>query len=164
MAFAENTVRDLLRAIEHDQWRWVDQLLAEDLTVRGWTPDLLNKEQFVRIFGGLRHACPDLRFDFRDLLVLPNGGVWLTTSLRGTHRAPLTIGEHIATLPTNKSFQLPDEHPLFHVVDGVVTAISVDPVPSGGLSGVFAQLGLSSPFLPMLPLVQPGGSEPERRG
>lgn len=156
MAIPIDVARDFYRALQIGQMQWAERLLAEDFEARGLAHEVLDKERFLEVFESLHQAMPDLFFDAREFQQLHHG-VWLATTIKGTHTRHLFLPEIGSIEPTGLCVQLPDEHPLLTIEDGEIVRLSLDPVPGGGLSGLFDQLGIESPFRPLLP--GPGSEE-----
>jgi hypothetical protein len=150
MVMPIDLARDFYRALQSGQMQWAERLLSDDFEARGLTDHVLEKARFLEIIEGLHKAMPDLSFDARDFQQLHHG-VWLATSIKGTHTRPLFLPEIGAIEATGLFVHLPDEHPLLIMDDDAIVRMTIDPVPGGGLAGIFDQLGVESPFRPLLP-------------
>ncbi|MFU8803011.1 MAG: ester cyclase [Bradymonadaceae bacterium] len=155
MAIPIDVARDFYRALQSGQMQWAERLLSNDFEARGLVGEPLDKEHFLDLMESLHRAMPDLAFDARDFQQLYHG-VWLTTTIKGTHTETLFLPETGPIEATGLCVELPDEHPLLTIEDGEIVRVSADPVEGGGLVGIFDQLGIESPYRPLLP---PAGGE-----
>ncbi len=151
---AIDTVRAFMLALETRDFEKASTYLVEDFIFRGWTPQPLDKEQFISVMGGLKAGIPNLTYHFhtergeRDLLELDTqvkGVVQLTGSQTDGFILP-PLG--LPPIPQmGRTISLPEEHWNYTVQNDQIVQIAVERVAGGGIQGLLQQLGVDVPII-----------------
>ncbi|MFL5625452.1 MAG: hypothetical protein ACJ788_07625 [Ktedonobacteraceae bacterium] len=151
---AIDTVRDFMLALEARDFEKASRYLAEDFIFSGWTPQPLDREQFISVMGGLKAGIPNLTYHFhterggRDLLELNTqvrGVVQLTGHQANAFNLPPLSLPPIPQM--GKTISLPEERWNYTVQNDQIMQIAVERVAGGGIQGLLQQLGIDAPII-----------------
>jgi predicted ester cyclase len=139
-------LKAVFAAFEARDAKKVDELLANDFTISGPTPEPIGKPAFVGLQLGLVAAMPDWKFNASDFKE-EGDKVLVKLHISGTQTAalsipPLGIQSFAAS---GKHVQLPYEQLTVTIKNGKVTRLDVGHVDGGGVPGVLAQIGAPVP-------------------
>ena len=123
------------------------QYMTDDFVFEGWTPQALNKGEFLALQSELHAAMPDYAFNLSDVHQ-QNGIVGALIQISGTHTHTLSLPMFgIPLVPYTGTFViLPQEHVEFKLADNKVARMRVETVPGGGLAGLLQQLDTELPL------------------
>ncbi|HYL44643.1 MAG TPA: nuclear transport factor 2 family protein [Ktedonobacteraceae bacterium] len=151
---ALDTVRTFMLALEARDFAKASTYLAEDFIFSGWTPQPLDREQFITVMSGLKAGIPNLTYHFhtehkgRDLLELDTqvrGAVQITGNQTDSFILP-PLG--LPPIPQMaRAVSLPEEHWNYTVQKDQIAQISVERVAGGGIQGLLQQLGIDAPII-----------------
>ena len=151
---ALDTVRAFMLALEARDFEKASTYLAEDFIFSGWTPQPLDREQFISVMGGLKAGIPNLTYNFhtehqgRDLLELDTqvrGAVHITGRQTDSFILP-PLG--LPPIPQmGRAVSLPEEQWNYTVQKDQIAQISVERVAGGGIQGLLQQLGVDVPII-----------------
>ena len=140
-----DVVNQWLAAVEAGDWNTAASLLAEDMVFEGPVPEPVGKAQFVGLQSALVAGIPDWSFNPTDISA-QGDQVFLTNHISGTQTGTLNLPMLPAPIPpTGRSFQLGAEPVVVTIRDGLVTRISAQSGPQGGVMGILMQLGVELP-------------------
>ena len=150
---AAEIVTAFMEALEAKEFDKGATYLSDDFQFTGSTPQLLNKDQFIRLSSELAEGMPNLSYHFHDLQEveeqLEGNRERATIQITGTQvnsfeLVPLSL----PTIPeTGLPVSLPEAHWEYLVRGDTITAIDVEQVPGGGISGMLQQLGIDIPII-----------------
>jgi hypothetical protein len=124
------------------------QYMTDDFVFEGWTPQALNKGEFLALQSELHAAMPDYAFNLSNMCE-QNGVVRALMQITGTQTHPLNLPMFGIRVPyTGVSVILPQEHVEFVRKDGKVAQMRVESVAGGGLVGLLQQIGTQLPLSP----------------
>lgn len=139
-------VRKVLMLVETGYFRQASVHLADDFRLSGPLPGPLDKAGFLDLMQSLLGAFPDWKFRVAD--VRGEDGVQrLKLHIKGTNTGRIdvpSLGIHDVA-PTGKHIELPEEPCEARLSGGKLSSLKIDPVPGGGMQGLFAQLGMELP-------------------
>lgn len=151
---ALDTVRTFMLALEARDFAKAGTYLARDFIFSGWTPQPLNREQFITVMSGLKAGIPNLTYHFhtehkgRDLLELDTqvrGAVQITGNQTDSFILP-PLG--LPPIPQMaRAVSLPEEHWNYTVQKDQIAQISVERAAGGGIQGLLQQLGIDAPII-----------------
>lgn len=151
MASADE-VRALLDAFATGNATQLGSSLADDFTFSGPVPVPLNKQQFIGLSQAIAAGVPNWSFNISDIQIQGDSAV-VTVAVSGDQTGTLenVIPGVPPIPPTGKHFQLPTEHITTTFRGQQVASVRVDPVPGGGIPGMYAQIGHPLPMPPNAP-------------
>jgi len=151
---AAEIVTAFMEALEAKEFDKAATYLSDDFQFTGSTPRTLNKDQFIRVSSELAEGMPDISYHFHDLQEVEEqqgegNRERATIQISGTQvnsfeLVPLSL----PTIPeTGLPVSLPEAHWEYLVRGDTITAIDVEQVPGGGISGMLQQLGINIPII-----------------
>jgi len=143
---AMDIVKAGLAAVEANDFKKLEGLLADDMVFAGPVPEPVGKHEFVGLQSLLLAAMPNWKFNAKDFK--ENGDVvTVTLQVTGTHTAELSLPmPGMPKIPaTGMKVSLPSEASTFTVKNGKITRLDVAPTPGGGVPGILSQLGVPMP-------------------
>jgi len=143
-------VQTFITALQAGDMETAAQYMTDDFVFEGWTPQALNKGEFLALQSELHAAMPDYAFNLSDMRE-QNGVVRALMQITGTQTRPLNLpmfGIHVPY--TGVSVILPQEHVEFVLADGKVAQMRVETKPGGGLAGLLQQIGAELPLSPQV--------------
>jgi hypothetical protein len=138
---ATETVQTFITALQSGDMDLAAQYMMDDFVFEGWTPQALNKGEFLALQSGLHAAMPDYAFNLSDTRE-EDGAVDAFIQLSGTHTQTLSLPMFgVPLVPyTGISVGLPQTRTRFTVTDGKVARMQVERLPGGGLNGLLQQI------------------------
>lgn len=140
-----NVFMDALEAKDFDT---ASSYLADDFLFSGWTPQPLDRAQFITVMGGLKEGIPNLAYNFhtvRDVQdVRQESRVKATVQMMGTQTESFILPP-LGTPPIPQmagSISMPDEQWNYTLENGKIARIVVGHVAGGGIQGLLHQLGV----------------------
>jgi hypothetical protein len=127
--------------------------LSDDFIFSGFTPQPLDKSQFLKVMAELKSGMPNLVFHLHDVHEVQEKEqtvrVEATTQITGTQTAGFILPPlSLPPIPQlGESVSLPEEHWRYVIRDNKITRIIVDRVPGGGIGGLLHQLGVDVPII-----------------
>src|SRR5947209_19792264 len=146
-------VKDFMIALESKDFDTVASCLSDDFVFSGWTPQPLDKDQFMTVMGGLKAGFPNLLYHFhtvKDVRDLEQeDSVKAAIQMTGTQTdgfilPPLSLPP-ISQMA--RTVSLPEEQWSYTLQDGKIVRIMVHRVPGGGIQGLLHQLGIDVPII-----------------
>jgi hypothetical protein len=140
-------VQTFITALQSGDMDLAAQYMTDDFVFEGWTPQPLNKGEFLALQSELHAAMPDYAFNVSEVHE-QNGVVSALMQITGTHTQTLSLPMFgIPLVPYTGTFVvLPQEHVQFVMADGKVAQMRVETVPGGGLAGLLQQLDTELPL------------------
>lgn len=139
-----DTVKNMLQELASDNPWNAGTYLTDDFTFSGPVPTPVGKTEFLEFHAGLKKGFPDWQFNLKD--VQEKGGlVTGAVQIRCTHTAALTLPGLPTVAATGKKIQLPREAFTCSFEGNRISEFKVDKVASGGIQGIYAQLGVNLP-------------------
>ncbi len=147
MSILTDTVNDMLAALEADNIDAAGQKLDSNFFFGGWTPETLDKGQFLGLMHQLKMGVPDLAFNVQGLSEIENtntaqGTMHITGTQTGTLN--LSVLRIPPVQPTQRKVSMPAESVVLTVENGLITRMTITPVAGGGIQGFLHQLGASA--------------------
>lgn len=147
MTTATETVRDFMMALEGAQFATAKEYLAESFTFGGWTPQPLNREDFITVMSGLKSALPNLSYHFRGARELEEkeqesaetGSVQITGKQENALNLPPLSLPPIPQMAN--SVALPPTRWYFTLQNQLIARITVEHVHGGDFHALLNQLG-----------------------
>ena len=140
----ETVLKECYAAFEASQFDKAAGYFADNFVLTGPTPQPVGKKEFVGLQTGLIQGIPDWKFNAHNF---QTQGDTVTVVMQITGTQTRTISAPMPGLPdvpvTGKHFKLPEEPSRVTVKDGKITSFTSEPVPGGGVMGIFQQLGVS---------------------
>ena len=146
-------VNDFMVALESKDFDTAASYLSDDFVFSGWTPQPLDKDQFMTVMGELKAGIPNLSYHFhtvrdvRDLVQESN--VKAAIQMTGTQTDSFILPPlGLPPIPQMaRSVSLPEEHWDYTLQNGKIVKITVQRVPGGGIQGLLRQLGIELPII-----------------
>lgn len=144
-------VQTFITALQWGDMEVAVSRMADDFVFSGWTPQPLDKGEFLAMQSELKDAMPDYLFHLSDVQERDNG-VEALIQITGTHMRDLSLPTFGLPLIryTGIDVSLPQVHINFSVADDKIKEMLVESVPGGGLTGLLQQIGTELPVLPRL--------------
>ena len=143
---AMEIVKAGLAAVEANDFKKLEGMLADDMVFAGPVPKPVGKHEFVGLQSLLLAAMPNWKFNPKDFK--ENGDVvTVTLQVTGTQTGELSLPmPGMPKIPASgKKVSLPSEASTFTVKNGKITRLDVASTPGGGVPGILAQLGVPMP-------------------
>ncbi len=149
---AKDTVEQLIKALEAQEWQTAATLLSDDFAEGGTLPgEAQSREDYLTAQKAIATAFPDWHYTVSDVQEQGNTvTLWLAGS--GTHTGELVppIPAMPAIPASGKLVTLPADHAEFMLKGGQITALRLETPLGGGLDGILEQIGA-------VPLMEMGG-------
>jgi len=139
-------VKQVVGAIEAQNWSGVRALLTDDFKFSGAVPEPISAEQWIGVHRALAAAMPDLRLNYvpsKSNGSHTHGTVKITGTHKGEFNLPVPGVPRVAA--TNHAIANPTESIEVTVKGGKVSEWQVEPLSNGGLSGILSQMGVALP-------------------
>jgi SnoaL-like domain len=137
-----------ITALQAGDMELAAQNMTDDFVFEGWTPQALNKGEFLALESQLHAAMPDYAFNLSNIRE-QNGVVRAFMQITGTQTHPLNLPMFGISVPyTGVYVILPQEQVEFVLTDGKLARMRVESVPGGGLAGLLQQIGAELPLSP----------------
>ena len=150
---ATETVRNFINAIEANETETASNALADNCLFTGWTPQPLNKKQFLSVISELKVGIPGLMFNLHNLDEHDdiNQGAVVTGNIQIAGYQSDSFEIPTLSLPIipqmGRSVSLPVEDVSFVVQNEQVARMIVKHTRGGGMEGLLHQLGTDSPII-----------------
>ena len=135
--------KETIIALESDDREAASSHLADDFTYSGMGARRLDKQEFLSLMHQLTMAIPDWSFHISDIRKVDNV-VYLKTHVTGTQMNELDL--NFMDLPIvqgeDTAIRMPEETVELVFKGGKIVQMNVEPVPGGGLPGLYKQLGV----------------------
>lgn len=143
---AQEITKQVLRAIEDQDWESAQALLANDFTFSGAVPQPISGPEWLGVHRALANAMPDIRFNY-----VATGGedgtAQGTVTLTGTNTGELALP--IPGLPrvpaTGRKIANPKERVWVKARGNKLINYEVEQLPDGGVLGILKQMGVTAP-------------------
>ena len=150
---ATETVRNFINALEANETETVTNALADNFMFSGWTPQPLNKKQFLSMISELKEGIPGLMFNLHNLDeqddiqqgAVVHGNMQVAGYQSDSFNIPTLSLPPIPQM--GKSVSLPVEDVTFIVQNEQVARMTVKSTAGGGMEGLLHQLGTDSPII-----------------
>ena len=125
--------------------------MADDFVISGWTPQPLDRGEFLAMQSELKGAMPDYSFHLSDVQK-GNEGVEALIQITGTQMRDLSLPMFGVPLIryTGIDVSLPQVRTTFLLAGDKIKEMRVESMPGGGLAGLLQQIGTELPVLPRL--------------
>ena len=146
-------VKDFMIALESKDYDTAASYLSDDFVFSGWTPQPLDKDQFMTVMGELKAGIPNLSYHFhtvRDVQdLVQESNVKAAIQMTGTQTDSFILPPlGLPPIPQMaRSVSLPEEHWDYTLQNGKIVKITVQRVPGGGIQGLLRQLGIELPII-----------------
>ncbi len=143
-----DSVREFITALEANELETAASFLHEQFMFSGWTPQPLNKRDFLSVIKDLKEGIPGLIFNLHNLAEHENA-VTGTIQVAG-YQSDSFILPVLGTPPipqTATSISLPAENVSFTFENGLILQWLVQHVEGGGIRGLIRQLGFDLPIV-----------------
>jgi hypothetical protein len=139
----EDIVRAFMTALETNDQDEAANYLSDDFIFSGWTPQTLNKKDFLIIIGGIKSGIPGLIFNLHNVDEQGNT-ITGTMQIAGYQTASFVLPPFgLPPIPqTASSVSLPAEDVTFLFGNDQITRMIVQPTAGGGINGLLRQLGI----------------------
>lgn len=126
-------------------------LMSDDFVASGFTPNPLDKGEFLALQSALHDAMPDYALHFSDIQAQGNL-VKALVQITGTHTQDLELPEFgLPLIPaTGLAVDLPQVQTEYRVAGDRVAEMRFKPGPGGGLAGLLQQIDTELPVAPRL--------------
>ena len=150
---AVDTVKDFMIALEAKEFDKVASYLSDDFVFSGWTPQPLDKDQFLTVMRELKAGLPNLSYHFhavKDVYDLEQ-----EDSVKATIQMTCTQTDGFILPPLGlppipqmaRTVSMPEELWSFTLQGDKIARIMVHRVPGGGIQGFLHQLGIDVPII-----------------
>lgn len=160
MTHAIETVKTLLTALQANDLELAANTLSDDFQFSGFAPKTLHKNEFLALQSELHSGMPDFSYNPRDIRLDDQHAatqgelrerdvlVRALIHMTGTQTADLALP--LFGLPviaaTGLALILPETSMSCTVMGKLVSAMHLDPISGGGLSGLLQQSGAELPL------------------
>ncbi len=141
-------VKAFMDALEAKDFDTASSYLADDFLFSGWTPQPLDRTQFMAVMDGLKEGIPSLSYNFhtvRDVQdVQQESRVKATVQMMGTQTESFILPP-LGTPPIPQmagTISMPEEQWNYTLENGKIARIVVGHVAGGGIQGLLHQLGV----------------------
>ncbi|GCE25838.1 hypothetical protein KDA_13220 [Dictyobacter alpinus] len=144
----EDIVRNFMTALDSNELDNAANYLADDFEFSGWTPRSLDKQGFLTLLSNIKEGIPGLSFNIHNILEQAST-ITGTVQVQG-YQTDSFIIPILGTPPipqTASSVSLPTENVTYQLRDGLITAMNIQHVAGGGISGLLRQLGIDLPLV-----------------
>jgi hypothetical protein len=147
----KEVVKSFITALQSSDFELAAGLMSDDFVASGFTPDPLDKGEFLAMQSELHDALPDYAFNLSEVHERDNGTAALV-QITGTHQRDLELPMFgLPLVPaTGLAVDLPQVTTQFRVAGGKVAEVRFESVPGSGLAGLLQQIGPELPLLPRL--------------
>ena len=145
---AEDVVKDFMVALEAKEFDGAASNLSDRFVFSGWTPQPLDKGQFIEVMEGLKEGIPNLSYHFHTVKDVRDreqeSSVKAAIQITGTQTDGFILPPlGLPPIPqTARTVSLPEERWDYTLENGKIVRISVQRVPGGGIAGLLHQLGI----------------------
>lgn len=142
-------VKTFITALQSGDMEEAASSMSDDFVERGWTPQPLDRQQFLALLSSLRGAMPDFSFNLSDVRERDNGAEALI-AISGSHTRDLALPEYgLPLIPySGVAIYLPQVRSEYTIKDDKVAEMLVETLPGGGLTGLLQQIDTDLPILP----------------
>ena len=150
---AEDTVKDFMIALEAKDFDTAASYLSDDFVFSGWTPQPLDKDQFLTVMRELKAGLPNLSYHFhtvKDVHDLEQeDSVKAAIQITGTQTEGFILPPlGLPPIPQMaRTVSLPEEVWSYTLQGGKIARIMVHRVPGGGIQGLLHQLDIHVPII-----------------
>jgi hypothetical protein len=141
-------VRAVMNAWESHNVDELHSRFTEDCLFTGMLPEPMNKEEFINLALATLKAMPDLALHASNFQE-EGDRVRVQSAITGRQIRALHLAGMLVIPATGKKIALPVEMHEYTVREDQISALTVSPVPGGGIVGLLAQLGVSMPDMKM---------------
>ena len=142
---ATEIVKTFVTALQSGDMETATAHMSDDFICSGWTPQPLDKEQFLAMQSALLNAMPDYSYNLSEVSKVQNEKhvVEAFIQITGTHTNELTLPMlGMPPIPaTGLAVTLPQVKTKYLIEDSKVAQMSIGTVPGGGLAGLLQQVG-----------------------
>ncbi len=140
-------VKALITAWQSGDMELAARCMSEDCIVSGFTPNPLERDEFLAVQSELLAAMPDFSYNVSELHAKGNEVTGLI-AISGTHSNDLELPMYgLKTIPaTGLAIVLPQVESSWQVEHEKVERVRVREVPGGGLTGLLQQVGAELPI------------------
>ena len=144
-------VQTFITALQWGDMEVAVSRIADDFVFSGWTPQPLDKGEFLAMHSELKGAMPDYSFHLSNVQE-GDEGVEAFIQITGTQMRDLSLPTFGVPLIryTGIDVSLPQVRTNFSLADDKIKEMRVESVPGGGLTGLLQQIGTELPVLPRL--------------
>jgi len=144
-------VQTFITALQWGDMEVAVSRIADDFVFSGWTPQPLDKGEFLAMHSELKGAMPDYSFHLSNVQE-GDEGVEAFIQITGTQMRDLSLPTFGVPLIryTGIDVSLPQVRTNFSLAGDKITEMRVESVPGGGLTGLLQQIGTELPVLPRL--------------
>ncbi len=150
---AVDIVKDFMIALEAKDFDKVASYLSDDFVFSGWTPQPLDKDQFITVMKELKAGLPNLTYHFQAVKEVydleQEDSVKAAIQMTGTQTDGFILPPlGLPPIPQMaRTVSLPEEQWSYTLQDGKIVRIMVHRVPGGGIQGLLQQLGIDVPII-----------------
>jgi len=147
----EEVVKSFITALQSGDFELAAGLMSDDFVASGFTPDPLDKGEFLAMQSELKDAMPDYSFHLSNVQE-GDDGVEALIQITGTQMRDLSLPTFGVPLIryTGIDVSLPQVRTTFLLAGDKIKEMRVESVPGGGLAGLLQQIGTELPILPRL--------------
>ncbi len=141
-------VRNFMNTLETNDLDNTSSYLADNFIFSGWTPDPLNKADFLGLISGLKEGIPGLIFNLHNVQE-HDAEISGTIKVTG-YQTDSFILPMLGTPPipqTANSISMPAEDVAYRLDHGQIINFTVQHVTGGGVHGLIRQLGIDLPII-----------------
>ena len=149
---AREIVKTFVTALQSGDMETAAAHMSDDFICSGWTPQSLDKAQFLAMQSALLNAMPDYSYNLSDVSKVQNEKhvVEALIQITGTHTNELTLP--ILGMPpipaTGLAITLSQVKTRYTLKDNRVAEMYIETVPGCGLAGLLQQVGSELPVRP----------------
>src|SRR3989440_3158201 len=150
---AVDTAKDFMIALEAKEFDKAASYQSDDFVFSGWTPQPLDKDEFMTVMRELKAGLPNLSYHFqtvKDVRDLEQEDrVKAAIQMTGTQTDGFILPPlGLPPIPQMaRTVSLPEEHWNYTLQNSKIARIAVQRVPGGGIQGLLHQLGIDVPII-----------------
>lgn len=146
-----DVVKMFITALQSGDMEEAASSMSDDFVERGWTPQPLDRQQFLALLSSLRSAMPDFSFNLSDARERGKR-VEALIAISGDHTRDLALPEFgLPLIPySGVAIYLPQTRSEYGIRDNKVAEMQVETIAGGGLTGLLQQIDSDLPILPRL--------------
>ena len=142
------TVMTFVTALQSGDIGLAANSMSDNFTLTGFTPNALDKNEFLLMQSRLLAAMPDFSYNLSYVQDAENDSVQALVQITGTQANGLDLSQ-FGMQPVESrgiAVTLPQVHVTYQVENGLIASIQMESLPGSGMAGLAQQVGAELPI------------------